>query len=118
MRHSRCKSIRDMKAIATAAARLAALLAAFSAAFLLAGPGVLSEPGVRACRAEVKIQALVIGNNRPPEHPAAPAGAGPPVEPVLRFADDDAAAFYELVSPIADSGHLLTVMDRDTQALY
>src|SRR4051794_30531521 len=66
------------------------------------------------CRAETKIQLLVIGNNRSP----GTAAEGQPVMAPLRFADDDAAAFYDLFADVADGGHLLTVMDRDTQALY
>ncbi|HEX9621172.1 MAG TPA: caspase family protein [Polyangiaceae bacterium] len=38
--------------------------------------------------------------------------------PPLRFADDDAAAFYEFIMERAASGTLLAIMDRETQRLY
>jgi hypothetical protein len=80
------------------------------------------------CRGEVRLRALVIGNNRAPADGVAPL-------PPLRFADDDAAAFYELLqesgdqgfddaairlpgSPTAGERHLLTVMDRETQQIH
>jgi len=67
------------------------------------------------CRADVKIAALVVGNNRPL---AAGHGAGADDgSPPLRFADDDAAAFDELVVELHGRGRLLTVMDRETEAL-
>lgn len=70
----------------------------------------------RSAGAATKIEALVIGNNRAPVH--ANAGSSDRDLPTLRFADDDAAAFYEFIMQGADGGHLLTLMDRDTQALY
>jgi len=60
-----------------------------------------------------KVGLLVIGNNEPPLDP----GSGAPLAR-LRFADDDAAAFFELMEGAADTAHLLTVMDGDTQTLY
>ncbi|HWA73975.1 MAG TPA: caspase family protein [Polyangiaceae bacterium] len=66
--------------------------------------------------AATHVEVLVIGNNRPPIHgPESPSEAQ---SPTLRFADDDAAAFYEFIMAVADHGHLLTLMDRDTQVLY
>jgi hypothetical protein len=65
--------------------------------------------------AATKIELLVIGNNQPPALAGAGAETAPPS---LRFADDDAAAFFEFMAPIADAGQLLTVMDADTQAAY
>jgi hypothetical protein len=62
--------------------------------------------------AATRVETLVIGNNRPPLQ-----SEGPEVRE-LRFADDDAAAFYEFITHTADAGRLLTLMDRDTQALY
>jgi caspase domain-containing protein len=62
--------------------------------------------------ASTKVELLVIGNNQPYSS-AANASL-----PVLRFADDDAAAFYDLMVGTGEAGHLLTVMDGDTQALY
>ncbi|HMF39569.1 MAG TPA: caspase family protein [Polyangia bacterium] len=67
-----------------------------------------------AARADAadRIHLLVVGNNAPfPE-----AGADAPA--ALRFADDDAAAFYDLLSDVADSAHLLTVLDAETEAAY
>jgi len=68
------------------------------------------------CRAETMIQVLAIGNNQgsPEEDP----GAAHFAPARLQFADDDAAAFFELLRARADEAHLLTVMDRDTEALY
>lgn len=60
-----------------------------------------------------KVALLVIGNNAPPLD----AGSDSSL-PRLRFADDDAAAFFDLMEGTADTAHLLTVMDGDTQALY
>jgi hypothetical protein len=65
----------------------------------------------QVCAAAVKVQLLVVGNNN------AFGGAGPTL-PTLQFADDDAAAVYDLLQEIADTAHLLTVMDAETQALY
>jgi hypothetical protein len=67
----------------------------------------------RVAAAATKVELLVIGNNQPP-----PGASADGALSVLRFADDDAAAFYDLMSGFADAGHLLTVMDGDTQALY
>ena len=76
--------------------------------------------GARVAAAQTKVQLLVIGNNQPPARGARAASdrSPPPAATTLRFADDDAAAFYALMSEIADSGHLLTVMDRETEARY
>jgi hypothetical protein len=63
--------------------------------------------------AATKVHLLVIGNNQP-----FAAHGGDATLPVLHFADDDAAAFYDLLTGIADSGHLLTVLDGETQTLY
>jgi hypothetical protein len=70
---------------------------------------------VRPARAVTSVHALVIGNNRP----FAPGSATPAQSlPTLRYSDDDAAAFYELVTELSSSVELLTVMDTETQALY
>jgi hypothetical protein len=63
--------------------------------------------------AATHVHAIVIGNNNGFVG-GRPGGA----EPRLRYADDDAAAFAELLAPIAESSELLTVMDRDTQERY
>src|SRR4051794_30549389 len=68
------------------------------------------------CRAETMIQVLAIGNNQ--GSPDAKSGTADSASTRLQFADDDAAAFYELLRTHADEAHLLTVMDRDTEALY
>ena len=52
--------------------------------------------------------AVVIGNNRSLGNR----------RPDLHYADDDAAAFYDLMADIADSAHLLAVMDSETQARF
>jgi hypothetical protein len=76
---------------------------------------LLLLPAARAIAAKVVIQALIIGNNQPlpTGKPVISATVAP-----LRFADDDAAAMYQLLAPIADGAHLLTVMDAETQAVF
>jgi hypothetical protein len=73
----------------------------------------LAAPASATAAPSTKIELLVIGNNLPYVSSGHDATL-----PNLRFADDDAAAFYELVVAGADASHLLTVMDADTQALY
>jgi hypothetical protein len=63
--------------------------------------------------AETRTYALVIGNNRPFAGKATGSESVP-----LRFADDDAAAFFEFIEGVAKSSELLTVMDDETQRLY
>jgi hypothetical protein len=70
-----------------------------------------------AAAIETRTYLIAIGNNQP-RAGAAGGGAFDPGERPLRYADDDAAAFYELLSAIAADRHLLTSMDRDTQVLY
>lgn len=65
-----------------------------------------------------RIHALIIGNNQPPAPAIEVATQGGSTLPTLRFADDDAAAFYDLLKEVAEDVHLLTIMDRDTQTLY
>ncbi len=57
---------------------------------------------------EVRTYVVVIGNNQSVE-----AGVTP-----LRYADDDAARFYELFEPTAARIALLTVMDGETQRVH
>jgi hypothetical protein len=77
---------------------------------------VLAVVGAGICRAEVKIHALVIGNNR--AFTGRGADSSDEAAPALKFADDDAAAFFELMEGTAEDAHLLTVMDRETQSIY
>jgi len=85
--------------------RLQSLLTA-AAAIALAAPA--ASAGVPA-----DVHALVIGNNQAPDGDLAGT-----VVPPLRFADDDAAAFFDLLSKISSDNHLLTVMDAETQAVW
>lgn len=52
--------------------------------------------------------AVIVGQN---------ASVDASVKP-LRYADDDAARFYELFRPIADQVHLLAVLDAETQRVH
>ncbi|HEY3357975.1 MAG TPA: caspase family protein [Polyangia bacterium] len=65
-----------------------------------------------AARAEAppreEVFALVIGNNY---------SLDPEVRP-LRYADDDAARVYELLSAVAGRAYLLTVLDAETQQAF
>jgi hypothetical protein len=80
-------------------------LAGVIGAALLAGAGPAA--------AAVRVHLLVIGNNNAFGDGSDASAARP-----LRFADDDAAAFYRLLAETAHSSHLLTVMDADTQKAY
>ncbi|HKO50539.1 MAG TPA: caspase family protein, partial [Polyangiaceae bacterium] len=71
--------------------------------------------GARPAQGATAVHALVIGNNQP----FAPSSSGAPESlPPLRYSDDDAAAFYDFITPLSSSVELLTVMDAETQALY
>ncbi len=65
--------------------------------------GLSLLPGV----ADAKTFALVVGNNAPPTIDT--------TLEQLRFADDDAVRFYQLLSRVADDAWLLSVLDKDTQ---
>lgn len=82
-----------------------------SAAFLTVS--ILCASSV--CMAKERIQLLVIGNNQPS---VADSPGGDSGLPALRFADDDAAAFYDLASSLSDTAHLLTVFDSETARRY
>jgi hypothetical protein len=85
--------------------RMKTLFVALSSLLFLACPA----------RAATRMHALVIGNNGAfVSSAAAPAANLLP----LHYADDDAAAFYELIGEITHSVEFLTVMDAETQALY
>jgi hypothetical protein len=71
--------------------------------------------GPEVAHAATRVHALIVGNNR--AFPRDAAGADASLAP-LHYADDDAAAFYELIMPMASSAELLTVMDVETQADY
>lgn len=65
--------------------------------------------------AATRLHALVVGNN---DVFPGPEEERPPSLVPLAYADDDAAAVSSLLSEVAASLHLLTVMDASTQALY
>lgn len=69
---------------------------------------VLCFGALAASAAPVKAYAIIVGNND---------SVQPDVKP-LRFADDDAAKYYELLRPAAAELVLLTVMDADTQRVH
>lgn len=56
------------------------------------------------------VYAIAIGNNQPP--------STDPFVQVLRYADDDAARFYDLFSRFARRVELLTVLDAKSQTRY
>jgi hypothetical protein len=62
-----------------------------------------------------RLHALIIGNNHPLRVTPGPTSSS---LATLRYADDDGAAFYDLIEPMAHGLELLTVMDRETQAIY
>jgi Caspase domain len=77
------------------------------AALILLG---LLGPG--RAHAEERRYALVIGYN------GSPAGEGPETPAPLRYADDDALAFYELRRELGDRATLLASPDPDTRRRY
>ncbi len=69
--------------------------------------------------AATKVHLLVVGNNQTLVSKADDGSdAFVQVGEPLRFADDDAAAFYDFLRPVATDGHLLTVMDNETAAAF
>lgn len=83
---------------------------------LLSGLLVCIAP--EGAQADVRVELLAIGNNQAlgsAKMEGEEPGAG---LPVLRYADDDAAAFYRLLSEGAEEAHLLTVLDAESQARF
>jgi hypothetical protein len=83
--------------------------------FFLAAVLCLAFLGLsRIAWAETRLYVLAIGNNAPPTY----ADAGSEQLPVLRFADDDAAALVALVRPLSHATELLTVLDATSQSRF
>jgi len=80
------------------------ILAATFALALAAPPGMTPPAPPRLAPREPLRLALIIGNNESRDEGVKP----------LRFADDDAARFYELLSAVGYDARLLTVLDPDT----
>lgn len=76
-------------------------------AVAIAGPVALAEAAALAEVAPIRT-AIVVGVNEPFDAS----------QPVLRWADDDAARFFELFAPIVDHVELLTVLDAESQPLH
>lgn len=71
--------------------------------------GLTLFPGERSARAEsVARFALVIGVNQ----------SADPTEPVLRYADDDAALYFELFRSLGARAYLVTRLDNNTRRLH
>lgn len=70
--------------------------------------GVLHPSAARAQTGTPRNYVVVVGNNQSVESSTPP----------LRYADDDAARFVELLSPVAAKVSLLTVMDATTQRIH
>lgn len=62
-----------------------------------------------------RVYVLAIGNDAPPSYETDGADGN---LPTLRFADDDAAAFFALTSPMSTAAELLTVLDSTSQARF
>jgi hypothetical protein len=67
---------------------------------------------VNVARAETRTYVLAIGNNAPP------VGPNPEGLPTLKYADDDAAAFYTFTQKLAREAVLLSVLDATTQKRF
>jgi hypothetical protein len=89
-------------------------LCIFGLALTLVAVQAVADPTNAA--AEPSVQVLAIGNNR--AFAGAVSDGGAERLELLKFADDDAAAVFEFLMATAERGHLLTVMDAETQALY
>jgi hypothetical protein len=68
-----------------------------------------------AAQAATRVYVLAIGNDAPPTYERDAADEN---LPTLRFADDDAAAFFTLTSPLSAASELLTVLDARSQARF
>lgn len=68
-----------------------------------------------AAFATSRVYVLAIGNDAPPSYENDGADGN---LPTLRFADDDAAAFFALTSPMSTASELLTVLDPTSQARF
>ena len=79
-------------------------------AFVLASVGLEA-----AAQAASRLYVLAIGNDAPPSYQPDSAHEN---LPTLRFADDDAAAFFTLTSPLSAASELLTVLDARSQARF
>jgi len=78
--------------------------------FLLAASLViLAAP--RGARAEVRLYTIAVGNNSPPASNRESLGE-------LRYADDDAAAFFAFAQPLSVRAEVLTTLDTDSQRRF
>ena len=67
-------------------------------------------------RAETRTYVVAIGNNAPPPDAAGTPLANPLAQ--LRYADDDAAAFFTFTRDLAHEATLLAVLDADSQRRF
>lgn len=65
-------------------------------------------PRLASAEGAVLRTAIIVGVNEPFDTS----------QPTLRYADDDAARFFELLAPAVDHVELLTVLDAESQALH
>jgi hypothetical protein len=65
---------------------------------------------------ETRTYVIAVGYNEPPSDSR--RDGTPDRLPTLRFADDDAIAFYSFVRPLADYGALLTIPDADSRRRF
>jgi hypothetical protein len=85
------------------------LLIAAAAALLLLPAVLLLLPATASASApKAQVFALVVANNQSRDKSV----------DRLRYADDDAARFYELISTVATRSELLMVMDKQTQRTF
>jgi hypothetical protein len=78
----------------------------------------LAVPAVAWCApAEPRTYVIAVGYNDPPSDSQRDDHA-PDRLPSLRFADDDAIAFYTFLRPLAEYGALLTIPDADSRLRF